>query len=88
MATYYYAFKGQNATWGSPNPKTGRCNTFGELKAFTTRAKRDEYCDNIRLDGYEFARKCNKKTARGFFLGMSVASYEDMLSYLNLGAEQ
>jgi hypothetical protein len=87
MKTYYYVFKGQNATWGNPNPKTGRCSTFGELKAFTTRAKRDEYCDNVRLDGYEFVQKCNKKTARQFFLGVSVAVYDDCVKLASLEAD-
>jgi len=85
--TYYYAFKGQNSNWGTPNPQTGMYNTFGKLKAFKTRAKRDEYCNTVRLDGYEFVRKCSKSSARQFTLGMSVASYEEMLAYLNLEAE-
>tara|TARA_R110000772_G_scaffold137964_1_gene246912 strand:- start:277 stop:573 length:297 start_codon:yes stop_codon:yes gene_type:complete len=70
----YYVFKSQNATCGTPHPKTGLLNTYGDLIAFTTKGKRDHFfdeywdCNNI----WTQLIKCNTATCRQFFLGMSV----------------
>lgn len=90
MKKYFYIWKGQNATCGRPNPLTGRLNMYGDLLAFTSKSKRDqfynEYYDNnpsVKL------YKCNKKSARKFFLGMPVYNFEnDVLQFANMDADQ
>jgi len=84
---YYYVFKGQKATIGAPHPQTGNRNIYGELIAFTTRAKRETYYDEYYRRPSEFVQKCNKKTARQFFLGVSVAVYGDCVREANLDAD-
>lgn len=86
---YYYAFVGQNATTGRPNSKTGKYNTYGDLIAFTSRKERDGYVDNYSsYTGLEYAVKCNKSSARQFFLGMSVYDYQEHLKMINSFARQ
>lgn len=81
--TTYYAWVGQNATTGSPNPKTGRMSMFGTLYRFDKKSDRDGYVDDYfnNENPSEYAVKVNKATARTYCLGMSVADYEDYLGY-------
>lgn len=81
---YYYAFVGQNASTGRPHPQTGKYDTWGKLRAFSSRKERDEHVDNFYSNNpSEFAVKCNKSSARQFFLGMSVRDYEEHLKMVN-----
>lgn len=82
MATRtYFAFFGQlSVSTGEAHSLTGRFSTYGQLLAFSTKAERDTYvADHPRDDNHNEAVACNKTTARKYFLGMSVADYEEMI---------
>jgi hypothetical protein len=70
---FYYIFKGQNATCGTPHKTTGLMNMHGDLIAFSTEEKRDAFFNGY----YDYNNpstvltKCTANTCRRFFLGMS-----------------
>ena len=79
----HYIFKGQNSTCGTPHPKTGEHNTFGDLIAFTTSAKRNHFFDEYyNHDFNQVMTKCGKSTCRQFFLGMSVNAMNEHLEQI------
>lgn len=83
MKKYYYIWKGQNATIGTPHPQTGLLNMYGDLIAFSSKKKRDrfynEYYDNnpsVRL------YKCSRTTCREYFLGWSVREMNEYIDHI------
>ena len=87
--TNYYAFKGQNASFGKPNERTGLMSTYGDLIAFSSRANRDYFVENYYGNNpSEFVVSANKKQARGYCLGMSVRSYEEYLRYVDSNVDE
>ena len=83
--TTYYAFKGQNATTGNPNPRTGMHSLFGSFYAFSSKQKRDNWIDeNEAVSSSEICEAVNRKSGRKYDLGISIADYNyhlDMLQY-------
>ena len=79
MNKAFLAFVGQNATCGTPHPTTGRMSTHGYLIAFSKRSDRDQFCKQFGCDTQRFVRTCNKETARRFYLGTSISTYNDIL---------
>jgi len=77
---YYYAFKGQNASTGDPNPITGRMSFWGEILCFDSAKDRKKY---IELKESCYAQDIlvagSKSSLRKYCLGMSVANYNDYL---------
>jgi hypothetical protein len=74
---YFYAWVGQNATTGTPNPVTGRMSLYGKNYKFDNRADRDAFVDNYYdHNGNNSAVKCNMKTLRSYNLGSSVYNFE------------
>lgn len=81
----YLAWVGQNATTGTPNPTTGRMSLWGDLHAFNTKAERDEFCDKWNDRHNTYPVKTNRKDARQYFLGMTMASYNENIDALMSG---
>ena len=83
----FYLFQGQNATTGTPNATTGRMSMYGDILAFDTKKERDEYHENFynSSNPSEYTEKCNRTTARKYFLGMSVPSFDDYMSAVESG---
>ena len=75
----FFAFIGQNASTGTPHPQTGNYSQYGDIIAFSTIEKRDEFVDEYynQNNPSEYAEKCNRSSARGYCLGMSVADFND-----------
>ena len=73
----YLAWVGQNAIIGTPNRITGYCNKFGTLHAFISKAERDAFCDRWNDQHNSYPVPVNRKTARKYFLGMTVRDYLD-----------
>ena len=87
----YYIFKGQSATCGTPHPSTGRCNTYGDLIAFTSKDKRDHFFDEYydHNNPSTLLTKCGKSTYRQFFLGMSVYQMQVYVNgHVNAAADE
>ena len=74
---YFYIFKGQRASIGTPNRITGRLSTYGRYYRFKSNADRQKYIDDYR--GSDFIAKVNKKSGRRYSLGCSVYAYEEDL---------
>ena len=89
MTTYYLAFKGQNATTGTPNLSTGMCSMYGDLIAFSSKRKRDryvaEYYDN---NPSVFVAAVSKKQARDYCLGLSMHDYNEYIRFVELNADE
>lgn len=85
----YYCFKGQNATTGSPNTQTGCMSMYGDILAFSTKQKRDKFvAEYYGNNPSVFVRKCNKKTARGYCLGMSMYTFKEYMQYVLQNADE
>lgn len=80
----HWAWIGQNATTGSPNPRTGRFSMYGVYAAFSTRKLRDNFVDNFynQSNPSEYTVKCNITTGRGYSLGMPVWHYLDHMKHV------
>jgi len=72
----FYAYVGQNATIGTPHPVTGRLSMYGDIIAFSTIEKRDQFVAEYS-DTNKYAEKCNRKTAREYCQGMTVANFKE-----------
>ena len=81
----FYVFQGQNATHGTPNVSTGLKSLYGNILAFNTEEERDEYHENFynSSNPSEYTEKCNRTTARKYFLGMSVAAFDEYLKIVD-----
>lgn len=89
MSKYFYAFKGQNATTGTPNIKTGLMSYYGDIITFSSRAKRDRFFDEYYSNNpSEYVAKCNKSTARQYCLGMSVYDFNEYMRYVESLADE
>ena len=78
---YFYAFRGQlNTTTGQPNTKTGRLSTYGDLKVFDTRKERDCFVNDFEYGCGVSRVSVNVKSARKYFLGLSVIQYDDYIN--------
>jgi hypothetical protein len=79
----YLAFVGNKRTSvGSPNGRTGRLSTWGKLYAFETMTEREMFCAQYDYNFNGYPIPCNKTTARKYFLGMSVHSYNEYINAL------
>jgi hypothetical protein len=77
---YYYAFEGQNASTGDPNPITGRMAFWGEILCFDTFADRKKYVEMYEsCYAQDILVAGSKSSLRKYCLGMSVNSYEEYL---------
>lgn len=86
---YFYAFKGQNATCGSTNERTGRKSTYGDVIAFSTRARRDSYVAAYFDNNADvFVKSCNKGTARQYTLGMSVGAHNEYMAHVDYNVDE
>ena len=87
---YYLAFRGQNATTGTPNSITGLSSMYGDLIAFTSKENRqhyvDYYYDNNNPSAFVIA--VNRKQARGYNLGMSMHCYNEYVKEAELNADE
>jgi len=84
---YYYAvefFDGVGTTMGSPNALTGLRSKACSVRAFTTKAKRDEYVD-------EYSQRIRKPVSlsglRPLRLGMSMPMFKHWLDDLQYHAD-
>ncbi len=84
----FLAWQGQNASTGTPNVTTNRMSFFGELVAFKSREKRNEYCDNWNHRHNTYPKAVNYKTGRSYCLGMSVRDYEEHILHLSYYDEE
>ena len=87
----FYAFVGQNASTGTPNPVTGNYSRYGNIIAFSTIAKRDRFVGEYynQQNPQEFAEKCRRCTARKYNLGMSVEAFNDsVLGYADTNVDE
>ena len=75
-AKNFYAYLGQNATTGTPHPVTGRMSMHGDIIAFSTIEKRDQFVAEYS-DINKYAEKCNRKTAREYCQGMAVSNFNE-----------
>ena len=81
---YFYAWRGQNATTGSPHSQTGRMSMFGQFVKFRNRKQRDQFVDEFYSQNpSEFAVKCNINSGRKYCLGWSVEDYYQELHRLD-----
>lgn len=81
----YLAFVGTPATYGTPNPRTGEFSFHGSLYCFKTKKERDEFCDTFHQGFNSYPKPCNSKTARQYFMGMSLTQYQETLKALTSG---
>ena len=78
----FYAWVGQNASCGTPNPVTGRMSMYGDNMVFKSKADRDRFVDEFSSDNPSvYAVKCSLRKLRGYNLGCSVRDFEDDLNY-------
>lgn len=88
---YFYCFVGQtNTTWGKPHTATDRYDIWGDLVAFTSRAKRDRfYNEYYSSNGFESVHKTNKRDAKSkYFAGMSQLRFDDHMGYVDMQADE
>lgn len=60
----YLAWVGQNASTGTPNPKTGRMNKYGTLHVFSSKVLRDKFCDQYNDRHNCYPVKTTRKEAK------------------------
>ena len=83
MARKYYGFEfwdSLNTTTGEPNQRTGRMNIAGDLKIF------DSEIDQYAWVNYASTRTraiLYRRHVRDYFLGMSLAAFNEMLKNLS-----
>lgn len=78
----FYAWVGQNASTGRPNPITGNYSMYGSVRAFKYRSDRDQYvADYYDPNGNNFAVAGSFSSLRRFHLGMSVRDYAEHVAY-------
>jgi hypothetical protein len=82
----YFAWIGSNATTGTPNPTTGRLSTYGHLHSFTSKALRDEFCNEYDHRFNKYPAAISRRGARSMHLGMSVAAYNEYINYMEFSA--
>jgi hypothetical protein len=74
----WYAWVGQNASTGTPNPNTGRMSMYGDNHKFRTRKERDDFVDDYYdRNGNKYAIKCSRQQLRGCNLGMTVRDFDN-----------
>lgn len=79
----YLAWVGQNATWGTPHPVTGRYSMFGDLHAFETKKERDQFCDEWNHRHNTYPVPTNRKEAKArYFAGVSQATFNEIVDGL------
>lgn len=84
----FYVFIGQNATTGTPHPKTGNMSYWGDIAVFSTEQKRQDFIDNFRPNNPSvFVRACSKRGAREYNLGISVRMFNEYLDSLDVDSE-
>lgn len=85
MAKSYYVFKGQNASTGVPNKKTGRMSFFGSILKFDSKNDALKFVDeHDRGYAQQLCIAGTKKTMRKYCLGMTVKNIEECLSYIEI----
>lgn len=86
----FYAYRGENTSIGEPNKQTGLYSTYGDIIAFTTRAKRDRYVSEYSDSGNPsvYAKACTKHDTRGYCLGSTVRGFNDHLEYIGSIADE
>lgn len=72
----FYAYVGQNATTGTAHATTGKFSMYGDIIAFSTIDKRDQFVAEYS-DTNNYAEKCNRNTARKYCLGITVENFND-----------
>ena len=84
----HFCYVGQNATCGIPHPQTGLHNMFGDIIAFSSRAKRDRFVDEYYSQSSPsvYAEKCNRSSARKYCLGQSMYDFQTYTINMALGA--
>ena len=79
----WLAFCGSNATYGTPNPRTGRHSQHGYMKAFDSKKERDEFCDVFSNEFCSYPTPTNKQKAKSmYFAGMTHQQYDEVLNLL------
>ena len=85
MSAKYYAvqfWSGRKTTTGQPNEKTGRMSIACDIEVFSSKKDRDNWVENGKTtsDMRGICREViTKKEARDLCLGMSVASFNEMI---------
>jgi hypothetical protein len=80
----FYAWVGQNATTGTPNPVTGRMSMYGDNYVFDNKADRDEFVENYYdPNGNKHAVACTYRELRSYNLGSSVQDFNEWLERRN-----
>lgn len=72
----YYAWVGQNASTGTPNPITGGMSMYGTNHVFVSKKERDEFVNGYRSDNP--SKQCIACSLRGLRrrnLGCSVRAF-------------
>lgn len=88
---YFYCFVGQTSTTcGTPHKITGRHDTYGDLIAFTSRAKRDKfYNEYYSSNGFASTHKTNKRDAKTkYFAGTTQREFDDHINYIDMQADE
>ena len=75
----FWAWVGQNATFGTPNQRTGLRSMHGSVRVFSTKKKRDDYVDYYRPNGSEDATKESRGSLRKYHFGMTLSSFNSHL---------
>jgi hypothetical protein len=78
----FFAWVGQNGTYGQPHPVTGNYSRYGKYFAFASKAERDAFVDGYHdFNGNNYAVRCTVRTGRQYSLGMAVWQYVETLAY-------
>ena len=80
----YFFFDGEPATWGTPNPKTGMHNKFGQTYRFKSKEDAVTFYSAASYKPVQIIGKA--RAMRQFHLGVSVADFNEFLNDLDYEA--